>query len=392
MPSAGSGRLVGMGGYDGVELDELVLHGPRLTLRPWRRDDADAVHAIMQDAAMHEFLALPDPYTAEAARRFVTDLGQEGRPDGTGIGCAMVETGSRRLVGSAALRLTDDRDNIGYWVAPAAQGHGYAAEATRVLADWAFAHGLRRLQLNCDVRNAASARTALAAGFRFEGAARDRILGPVDAAAARRTGDLAIFARLADDSGEPVAPTFAPFPGAGVSDDGLTLRVVRPEDATALHEQAADPVTVATGFTGTAPTPEHTRRRAEGAALDWLVARAAALAMVDRASGRLAGEVQLRQPGPPGVVGIGYTVHPDFRGRGYTARALRLLAGWAFTAGGFTRLELGAKTTNLASQKAAESAGFVREGECRARLRDPDGSYSDEVRFYLLGPATPSRP
>lgn len=377
-----------MGVYGGVELDELVLRGPRLTLRPWGSEDAAAVFEIMQDRRMHQFLALPDPYTQEAALRFVTDLGHEGRGPGTGIGCALVETATGRVVGSAALRLADDQDNIGYWIAPAAQGHGFAVEATRVLADWAFAHGLRRLQLNCDVRNVASARTALAAGFGSEGVARDRILGPVDTAAERRVSDLAIFARLAGDSGDPVPPAFPPLPRGGLADGVLGLRPPRPDDAEAMLAQAGDPGSLATGFTGTAPSAGQMRRRADQGALDWLVARAAALAMVDIASGRFAGELQLRQPGPPGVVGVGYTVHPDFRGRGYTARALRLLATWAFAEGGFTRLELGAKTANAASQKAALAAGFVREGECRARLRNPDGSYSDEVRFCLLSQST----
>jgi RimJ/RimL family protein N-acetyltransferase len=373
-----------MGRFGESELDDLVLPGPRLTLRPWRPDDADAVYAIMQDASMHEFLALPDPYTRAAAQRFVTDLGHEGRGTGTGLGCAVVQTATGQVVGSAALRLADGQDNLGYWIAPPARGRGYAAEATRILAEWAFGHGLRRLQLNCDVRNGASARTALAAGFRFEGVARDRILGPVDTAAERRVSDLAIFARLATDGGEPVPPAFPPLPREGLADGVLGLRPLRPDDAGGLLAQAVDPASLATGFTGTAPSAEQMRRRADGGGLDWLVARAAGLAMVELASGRFAGDLQLRQSGPPGVLGLGYTVHPEFRGRGYTARALRLLADWAFAAGGFTRLELGAKASNVASQKAALAAGFAREGECRARLRNPDGSYSDEVRFCLL--------
>lgn len=375
------------GGDDGVELDDLVLAGPRLTLRPWRREDAGAVHAIMQDRRMHEFLALPDPYTHEAALRFVTDLGHEGRGAGTGIGCAAVETATGQVVGSAALRLADDQDNIGYWIAPAAQGRGYAAEATRVLADWAFAHGLRRLQLNCDVRNVASARAALAAGFHFEGVARNRILGPVDATAERRVSDLAIFARLAADRGEPVPHRFAPLPRGGLGDGVLALRALQPGDAADLRALQADPLTVATGFTGAPLDADEVRRRADRAGLDWLVAGSAALAMADAATGRFAGELHLRQPGPPGIAGVGYAVHPGFRGRGYAARALRLLASWAFGEGGFTRLELGAKTSNVASLKAAAAAGFVHEGVCRSRLRNPDGTYSDEERFFLLNPS-----
>jgi len=79
-------------------------------------------------------------------------------------------------------------------------------------------------------------------------------------------------------------------------------------------------------------------------------------------------------------------VHPAFRGRRYTTRALRLLVLWAFEVADFARLELGAKSANVASQRAAAAAGFEPDGVRRARLRNPDGTFSDEVRFALLNP------
>ena len=52
----------------------------------------------------------------------------------------------------------------------------------------------------------------------------------------------------------------------------------------------------------------------------------------------------------------------------------------------FRRLELGAKSGNLASQRAAAAAGFEPDGVRRARLRNPDGTFSDEVRYALVNP------
>src|SRR5882757_6498359 len=120
-----------MGQFRDIELDDVELTGERLTLRRWRPDDADRVHAVMQDRSMHAFLALPDPYTAGDARRFVEQFGVKGRGEGTGLDCAAVERDSGRVVGSASLRLTGDPE-IGYWVAPDAQGNGYATEASEV--------------------------------------------------------------------------------------------------------------------------------------------------------------------------------------------------------------------------------------------------------------------
>lgn len=372
-----------MGLFRGVELDDVELAGRRLLLRRWRAEDADRVFAVLQDRSMREFLALPDPYTRDDAARFVTELGHEGRAEGQGLGCAVVERGGGRLVGSAALRLGADPE-IGYWIAPDARGNGYASELSTVLADWAFALGLRRVRISCDVRNLASARSALAAGFQFEGIARDGVTSGRDGVPQRR-GDLARFARLAADPPDRVPYAYPPLPRGGLSDGTLVLRAMRPEDAPGLAA-TDDELTLAWGFTGQAHTPEEACRAARRAGLDWLVGNVAVFSMVDVATGRFAGSLRLRKPGPPQVGGIGYAVHPDFRGRGYTARALRLLVPWAFEVADFARLELGAKVGNEASLRAAAAAGFEPDGIRRRRLRNPDGTFSDEVRYALINP------
>lgn len=369
-------RRFELGALDGVELT-----GPRLQLRDWRPEDADAVLAVMADRSMYEFLALPDPYTPEEAHRFVTHTARVGRSAGTGLGCAVAERGSGRLVGSATLDFeprTEDGE-VGYWIAPDARGNGYAAEASRLLTAWGFAQGLQRIRLLCDVRNAASIRTALAAGFAFEGVARSAVIehgGPV------RRRDAARFALLPTDPGEPIAPAFPPLLEP-LTDGVLSIRMLGPGDATALAE-ADDEVAVSWGFTGQQPDPQHYVTRAERAGLEWLVGRGAHFAMIEVASGASAGFIDLMRFGPPGVGLIGYGVHPRFRGNGYTGRALRLLAGWAFEVAGFGRLELGAKAGNVASHRAAEAGGFEREAVIHSRLRNPDGTYSDEVLFYRV--------
>ena len=375
-----------MGIGNGVELDDLEVAGPRLLLRRWHADDAARVREVMQDRSMYEFLTLPFPYDDAAAREFVTSIGHEGRDDGSGFGCAVAERSSGRVVASAALRLGAEPE-IGYWVAPDARGHGYATECCEVLAELGFGRlGLARISIACDVRNLASARTALAAGFRFEGAARDA--APV---AGRGRAALARFGRLADDPVGAVAPAFARLPTEGLRDGTITVRPIEPDDADQVLEIERDEVTVAVGFTGEPAAERDVHGIAERAGLDWLVGGAARMAVVDDATGGVAGAVTLRLAGPPAVYGLGYSVHPLFRGRGYTARALRLLAPWAFATGA-ARLELGAKVDNVASQRAALAAGFHPDGVRRHRLRNADGSFSDEARFALLPPGQSARP
>lgn len=367
--------------WNGVELDDLVLTSERLTLRPWRREDAGAVEAIMGDPGMHSFLPLPDPYTYADAEEFVTDLGARGRRDGTGLACAVVETAAQRIVGAADLRLPPEREmsaEIGYWVSVPARGNGYSAEAARALSRWATAHGVHRVELYCAVGNLASAKSALNAGFRFDAILRGKVKTPHGPA------DGALFSRVAGDPDEPVPPAYPPLPREGLTDGTLALRTLQPADADAVHEEAANREARRWGFDTAEPSRAVSAEKAEHAALRWLVGPIANLAMVDVATGAVAGMIQLRRSGPPGIAGIGYGVLPAFRGRGYTSRALRLVAPWAFEAAGIVRLEIGAKVGNIASQKAAIAGGFTPDGIREARLANPDGSYSDEVRFALV--------
>ena len=373
-----------MGQRGGVELDDLELTGPRLRLRPWRTSDVPRIVEMLAGPHVHEFIALPRPYTAADGERYVSEIARQGRADGTALDCAVEEAASGRLVGSAALRFVGDAE-IGYWIGPDAQGNGYAAEATGMLTRWAFGVGLPRVRLACDVRNLASARTALAAGYRFEGVARGGVTSPGGGSVPPRRGDLARFARLADDPEGPVPYAYPPLPADGLSDGVLQLRMTREDDADALAE-ADDDVAMAWDFTGKPRPRQDVRRRAAAAGLQWLVGGAAALTMVDVASGRVAGSLALRNPGPPQIGGIGYGVHPAFRGRGYTTRALRLLIPWAFDVLDLARLELGAKVGNTASMRAAANAGFEPDGVRARRLRNPDGTFSDEVRFALINP------
>lgn len=370
-----------MGDFDGVELLDLVLTGARLTLRPWLPTDADPVYRAVQDPWIRHYNALPDPYQREDAEQFVSSIGLSGRAAGTALDCAVVTSDTGELVGSASLRLGSGPAEIGYWIAGWARGHGYAAEATRVLAEWAFAHGVNRVFLLCDVRNLPSVRTALRAGFRYEGVSR----GSTVAAPGGRHwfADLARFARVAADSGEAVPHAFPPFPG--LTDGVVQLRVMASADATGVAG-CEDAESVRWGFTGVAYSDEEAASRAATAGLNWLVGNYGLLSIVDVESGQFAGSVTLRKAGPPQVGGIGYVVHPAFRGRGYTSRALRLLAPWAFEVGDFARLELGAKIGNEASLRAAAAAGFEPDGIRKRRLRNADGTFGDEIRYALINP------
>jgi RimJ/RimL family protein N-acetyltransferase len=335
----------------------------------------------MQADYLHRFLPLPEPYTLADARTYIEDISLAHRRAGTALECGLTERTTGRLVGTAALFLPAGRTlggEIGYAVYPAGRGRGYAAEATRALARWGFGAGLQRIELRVAVANIWSARAALRAGFRYEGVARQSIAVPGG------LGDAVIFARAAGDAEDPVVPALPELPGGRLSDGVVAVRQAGEQDAEALLAEAADPESRRWALSPL--DPDRVRLAAVRAPLDWLTGPSYRMVIVDAAGGETAGTLNLFAAGPPGCLVVGYGLLPQFRGRGFTVRALRLLVDWAFGPAGLARLELGAAVENVASQKVAVRAGFQPDGLARARLRRPDGSYADEARYALINP------
>jgi RimJ/RimL family protein N-acetyltransferase len=179
----------------GVDLTTEVVRTERLVLRPYRSDDVEAVYAACQDPDIQRWIGvLPSPYTRDDARGFVTELAPGDRASGRGMPVA-IEAGGR-LVGSSGLQFWPGRlgPEIGYWVAAGERGKGYAAEATRGLASWAFGRGADRVHLWVDVGNAVSQTVARRAGFTEDGVVRS-VLDRRDGS----RGDAVLFSRLPGD-------------------------------------------------------------------------------------------------------------------------------------------------------------------------------------------------
>jgi 8-oxo-dGTP pyrophosphatase MutT (NUDIX family)/GNAT superfamily N-acetyltransferase len=85
--------------------------------------------------------------------------------------------------------------------------------------------------------------------------------------------------------------------------------------------------------------------------------------------GRVAGTVEVRQTGG-GNGELWWTVHPDHRGHGVAARAVRLLIRYAFDELGLHRVAAYADPEDGASLRTAGRAGLRREGLVRADRHD----------------------
>ena len=183
---------------------------------------------------------------------------------------------------------------------------------------------------------------------------------------------------------KPAAPSWPTVDS--LSDGVLTLRPMTTADWDLLLAENNNDEAMKWGFTADPMTEPEARQAAARAVRDWRSGRAARFTMVDGSSGVRAGMISVLRMGPPEVALIGYGVLPEFRGRGLTVRALQLLVDWVFATTSIARLELGHKLDNVASGVVASRAGFVREGVLAGRLKNPDGSFADEVSYARLRP------
>src|SRR5258706_5785738 len=80
---------------------------------------------------------------------------------------------------------------------------------------------------------------------------------------------------------------------------------------------------------------------------------------------------------------LGYWIRSSETQRGAATAATRLLVRWAFENTSLNRLEILVSTLNLASLRAAEKAGAIREGILRSRLL-LHGITHDAVGFSFI--------
>jgi RimJ/RimL family protein N-acetyltransferase len=107
-------------------------------------------------------------------------------------------------------------------------------------------------------------------------------------------------------------------------------------------------------------------------------------AIADAGTDRAVGQIGLwRRDIAHGRVSIGYWIERSHRCHGYAGRALRLLSSWGSTLDEVSRLELYVEPWNEGSWRAAESAGFRREGLLR-RWQKIDGLPRDMYMYARL--------
>jgi RimJ/RimL family protein N-acetyltransferase len=142
--------------------------------------------------------------------------------------------------------------------------------------------------------------------------------------------------------------------------DRLVLRRSRPEDAETISAYRSDPeVHRQQGWARTDPEAvrgdiEEMAGRAPGEPGGWVQ-----FSVEEREGGTLVGDVGLSPAdGEAGVIKVGYTMSPDFQGRGYATEAVGALVAYAFGALGADVVRAYADADNAPSIRVAEKVGM----------------------------------
>lgn len=178
----------------------------------------------------------------------------------------------------------------------------------------------------------------------------------------------------------PDWPTTAPSSG------DVILRAVREEDAEMAMELSTDPYVPRIGSLPVEATHDQAvewvhrqqGRYREGLGFSFTIDEA----QTDRAVGHCG--LWLKDLAA-GRATAGYSIRPSARGRGLAADALTALTRFGWSIEQLHRIELYIETWNIGSQRAAERAGYLREGLLRSH-QEIGGARRDMLLYSRIRP------
>jgi RimJ/RimL family protein N-acetyltransferase len=150
-----------------------LIETERLLLRAPRTEDAKTIAILVNDRRIAEnTLRIPHPYGIADAQRFIT-----GTNAGSGETVFLIVRRDATVLGACGLaKRAPESAELGYWLAFAFWGNGYATEAAGAVIDYAFEDlGYEMLHAGARVSNLASRRVLEKCGFEWTGVELHRI-------------------------------------------------------------------------------------------------------------------------------------------------------------------------------------------------------------------------
>jgi len=149
-----------------------TLETPRLTLRPFRADEVDAVTELINDPLVSATLdGIPYPYYRAYAEHWIS-LHESLFAERGELHLAVEQRASLELMGAVALLHRDGEvaRHLGYWLGRRFWGCGYATEAVRAIVGYARQETrIGAVEARCMTENGASLVVLERAGLRRVG-------------------------------------------------------------------------------------------------------------------------------------------------------------------------------------------------------------------------------
>jgi RimJ/RimL family protein N-acetyltransferase len=331
-----------------------------VTLRATNTGDLAGMVEQCRDPEMIRWTTVPNPpagYQLRDAEEFLAVIAS-GWTSGERLGWTIEgQRGpARRYCGSIDLRLEGDGiAEVGFGLHPEARGRSMMIAALHLVLNYGFnVAGLQVIRWRAVVGNWASRRVAAKVGFVFDGTVR-RLLVHRDELL---DGWIATLTR---DDPRLAQPWLYPLVLRGA---GVRLRAFRASDVDRIVEACSDSET--SYWLASMPQPyARDSARAYLQAIAELAAQGIGLAwcIADPEDDRCLGSISLDGLGGYAKRGeIGYWAHPDVRGGGAVAEAVRVVTRHARDCGLATSLLIRCAVGNAASRRVAERAGYRRIG------------------------------
>lgn len=106
--------------------------------------------------------------------------------------------------------------------------------------------------------------------------------------------------------------------------------------------------------------------------------------IVEKATGRMIGQLWIEPHWDRMIFEIGYFVEERSQGHGYVTEAIKKVIEFLFTELDANKLEIHTKATNLKSIGVAERCGFTKEAHLRERGKTNEGEIVDMEIYGLL--------
>jgi RimJ/RimL family protein N-acetyltransferase len=150
----------------------------RLVLRSLHASDADHVHAYRSDSEVARFQSW-DAQSLDEVRAFIAEQSTVSYDEPGWYQLAIARRSTDRVVGDLGVHILEHdirQVELGFTLAPDAQGQGYAAEAVRGMLGHLFAAlGKHRVIASTDPRNERSIALLRRVGFRLEAHHRESL-------------------------------------------------------------------------------------------------------------------------------------------------------------------------------------------------------------------------